>query len=206
MKKYKNWSVTRILLITLWCLFVLTFNAVAQTQSKIVEIYEKQFYNKLGEPIEVYDVRQGGKPINLASEFEGGEGWLKTLSFKVKNTSAKSITFIGNDFFFPETASAGQLMRFTRSYGQISGVTDKLDRKPIQIKPGESIEVSFSEKSYNELKVFLGQKHSIENINKVSLSIGFIIFDDNTAWSPGQYYKRDPDNPKKWIPLPINEK
>jgi hypothetical protein len=67
------------------------------------------------------------------------------------------------------------------------------------IKPGEASDITLTAQQFAELKDFLNGTHYATSINRISLSIGHIIFDDDTMWYAGAIARRDPKDAIRWI-------
>jgi hypothetical protein len=65
--------------------------------------------------------------------------------------------------------------------------------------PKEKLVVSIADQ-YESLEQFIEHRHRLSEMNKVQFEIGFIIFDDGTAWA-GQFMKADPNKPGRYIPI-----
>ena len=65
---------------------------------------------------------------------------------------------------------------------------------------GETLEVSL-EKEKDRIYKFVNARQPIVSIQKVELEIGFIIFEDKTAWTAGTFLRQDPNNPDRYNPI-----
>lgn len=138
----------------------------------------------------------GSENRTFGERFEGGEDWLYDISFKVESVSKKPIVFLQVNVNFPETRATGNLMSYTMYVGEMPGRKYK-GSKPLLLNPGESVNVDLeSEKS--KLDRFIGERQPIDLISEVELEIGFIAFEDGTAWSSGNFFRRDSDNPGRF--------
>ncbi len=52
---------------------------------------------------------------------------------------------------------------------------------------------------YNRLEKFIRLRHAMKDIRKVELEIGFIGFEDGTAWAAGDFLRPDPNYPRRYI-------
>ncbi len=64
--------------------------------------------------------------------------------------------------------------------------------------PGETLAISL-EDDYDKLERFLRLRHSMNEIRKAQVEVGFVIFDDETVWIVGDFFRRDPNNPRGYI-------
>jgi hypothetical protein len=54
--------------------------------------------------------------------------------------------------------------------------------KPLRLMPGEKLEITVSE-HYDRLERFIGTRHPLNQIHKIQVEIGSIIFEDGIAWT-----------------------
>lgn len=129
--------------------------------------------------------------------FNAEPDWIKNLSFKIESISKKPITLVQVNVDFPETRATGPMMSYAFSFGELPDrkITGS---KPILIMPGEILEVSLN-KEMEKIKKFMSGREPVEAIQKIELEIRHIGFEDNTVWNMGEFYQRDPDNPRKLI-------
>ena len=154
--------------------------------------------------IKISQLKVGEKTKNLGESFDEDENWLKNLSFKLENKSGKRIVYLQVNVNFPETRATGNLMSFPIVFGQFPGIPNHSKNPPFLLNPDNSIEVELS-KDYDELAKFINGRSPIKSMRKVELEIGFVIFDDKTAWSAGAYSRQDPNNPKRYVDIESNQ-
>jgi hypothetical protein len=166
----------------------------AQTNQKAIQLaYSMKPLVKFTEP------HVGEEQQAFGRSFIANEEWIKEISFQVENTTEKPIVFLQINVNFPETRASGELMSYTKTFGQRPG--SKLAAVPIRLMPKEYLSVSLAAE-YDKMGRFLNSRHLITSINKVQLEVGFIVFEDKTAWTAGVFYRPDPDYPGKYIPIP----
>ena len=153
--------------------------------------------------IKISQLKVSEKTKNFGESFDEGENWLKNLSFKLENQSGKRIVYLQVNVNFPETRASGNMMSFPIVFGQFPDIVNYSKNPPFLLKPDDSIEVSLN-KDYDELLRFINTRTHISSLRKVELEIGFIIFDDKTAWSAGSFSRQDPNNPGRYIDIEPN--
>ncbi len=164
------------------------------------KVVEKHFALQT-DPIEVIQPKIKTKAVKLGEAFEGESDWLEYVIFKVKNKSDKPITFFQIDLDFPETKATGSIMMHQIFAGQRPDFKSTLNNPPLYLKPGETMEISLKSE-YNDIKKHIEMRHpSVENINKLVVRTGDVVFEDGTLYSVGSFFKRNPDpnNPRKWV-------
>lgn len=170
----------------------------AQNDKKIVQLANS------GKPqLKISDVKLGHQSVELGELFKAEPYWIENLSFKLENISNKPIVFLQANVNFPETRLTGKLMSYAIYFGQRPDSKFKTNRNPFLLKPDETLEI-FLDKETTKIYKFINQRQPVETINKVDLEIGFIIFEDKTAWTAGAFMRQDPANPDRYIPIGIS--
>lgn len=201
-------KVTALLLIANLCLLALYlggwssggFRALsAQGDGKSVS---KHFAPK-NEPIELAELKIKGKAVSLGDTFKGESDWLKNLTLKVKNKSEKPITLLQIDLDFPETSATGSIMMHQLFIGQSPDLGSTRDNQPLLLKPNESVSISLESEFADIKRLIELRQPPVENINRVVIRLGEVVFEDGTRYSGGSIFRRNPDanNPRKWVPV-----
>lgn len=155
------------------------------------------------EPIEIADIKIKDKKIALGEGFEGDEEWLKNIDFTVKNRWDKAITYLVLNIDFPETKATGSIMMHSLYLGRRSDVKATLANPPLRLEPNESMKVSLAP-HYEEIKEFIETRQPpVGNIHEIKVWLDQVTFEDETTYSGGNLFKRNPDSdsPRKWIPV-----
>ena len=153
------------------------------------------------EPVELSDIKFKGKAVKFDEKFEGHNTWLRDVTFKVKNKEKKPITYLRLDFIFPETSSTGPVMLHQLYLGRRFDVPSMSHQEPLRLLPNESTEISL-QLQFEDIKNLVESRlPSIGKINKVNVRLGEAMFEDETLYSGGATFKRNPDpnSPRKWI-------
>ena len=154
------------------------------------------------EPLAITDVKVNGQNVTFGQKFSADDEWLGSLVFTVKNTSDKRMLFASIRLQFPRPAGSQETISVHDIYWGNSGLQTQLpkpDERLAEIKPGETADITLTTQQFAELKNFLSLTHYAHSIDRVSLSIGHIIFDDDTMWYAGAIARRDPKDPTTWI-------
>lgn len=202
---FQSRKITTALVIANLCLVTLYVSGWTHGKQRLAHQKEKAVLKHpapKNEPIIVTDIKVKTKDVKLGEGFETESDWLRQVTFKIKNKSDKAITYLQIDLDFPETkATAGAIMMHQLFFGQRPDFISSLKNPPLYIKPNETLEISL-ESEYNSIKGLIELKHpSIENINKIVIRTGSMMFEDGTLYSSGAFLKRnpDPDSPQKWV-------
>lgn len=154
------------------------------------------------EPVKIEKIQVKGKAIGLGTPFTEEDDWLSGLTIKVKNISDKPIVFLDIAINFPRPDSQEPEARDHILYGQYPlapGETapDGPAVAEPPIRPGETVELALSD--YEGTRRFLNQSNYLASITALEIDISDVYFDQNTKWSGGQIFRRDPNNPHGWI-------
>ncbi|HZH89281.1 MAG TPA: hypothetical protein VEX70_01550 [Pyrinomonadaceae bacterium] len=199
---FSNSRRTIVLIISLLVIsvsmFAPTFHGLAW-QAKEREVKK---LNWPKEPVKIGKLKAKGAIIVLGGKFRAEDDWLKGLTFSVKNTSEKTITYVEIELNFPREkgAQAEPDAHDRIIYGQYPALpgetsTPHPDQPPI--RPGETVDVVL--KDYDGVRDFLNNTHYPAGIHQLEVSVGDVVFDDGTKWSGGGLFRRDPDNPGGWM-------
>lgn len=196
--QYTDWQNVASIIVLLTIVFSGHANAQSQGSEKKLEV------RKYGdEPVVIQNLQANGQAIKPSTAFTGGDGWLKGVSFSVHNTSAKTITFMLAELTFYSKSASRSPARFSipRGIPDRNNVDPTREKDAIAIKPGDSAGITINDALYKNLTNYLQQINWTEEINEAEMSIGMIIFSDDTAWRNGRYLKRDQADPRKWLPI-----
>jgi hypothetical protein len=154
------------------------------------------------EPVKIGKLKGKGAIIVLGEKFSADDDWMKGLTFSVKNTSEKTITYIEIELSFPRDKGTQEEpdAHDRIIYGQYPALpgetaTPHPDQPPI--KPGDTVDVVL--KDYDGIRDFLNNTHYPVSINRLEVSVGEVVFDDGTKWSGGGLFRRDHEKPNGWI-------
>lgn len=196
-KKLFVWlSLTVFATITICLQGIISVNA--QNDNKIVQL---AYSNK--PQLKITEVKLGRQSVELGELFKAETYWIENLSFKLENISKKPIVFLQVNVNFSETGLTGNLMSYGIYFGQRPDSKFKSNRESFLLKPDENLEI-FLNKEITKIYKFITQRQPIETINKIELEIGFIIFEDKTAWTAGSFLRQDSANPDRYNPIGTN--
>ncbi|HSE18699.1 MAG TPA: hypothetical protein VLB46_16705 [Pyrinomonadaceae bacterium] len=168
-----------------------TFGSWFQNSRKIVS--SEAFSRPDREPVIITNIKVGDKPININTEFDADDEWIKELSFKAKNHSSKNVTYVGLELFFPDTSNTAPAMVRQLRFGQHPNKSNPQDGT-LLLKPGDSLDVSLPTQ-YESLKKFLEVKQPVTTFKKMMIRVYLVFFEDGSKWDLGNYYVPDPSTP-----------
>jgi len=187
--------------ISAWTLSSFTSSNTNKPQEKLLErgnlIYAR-------DPIKLYEIKALNKLVKFNEKFEGGEDWLKGTRLKLKNVSGKEVVHIQIDFDFPETESDGAVMAHQMMLGRRPGSTNT-SITPLSLPPGGEMEVVVDDQVYAKFAEIISYRQTMQRINRAKVTIVFVAFADGTGYGAGgTFYRQDPNNPKRYLPVPDN--
>lgn len=184
----------RVVMSILFCLLV---SLLAYAQDKKSRVVKEQHYEG---PVEIVGLSIQGQTANFLKEISAGKDWLKTLTLNIKNNHNKSIVHMEVGL---EIAKAGKMdypLLLSINFGQMPPTAE--ENQPLKllkkVAPNSTKKLSLSESSYNFLVNYM-RENQVDDIDEVEVSIQFVLFDDDTAWSKGHLMRRDPNNPNNWV-------
>lgn len=194
--------ITLVLVIANLCLLVVYVSAWTNPRTQNKKKTISRWPTRLVYPVEITELKTEGKAVKADEEFEGDTDWLQNLTFKLKNKSDKTITFIVLDIDFPETRAVGDGRISEHQITLGSDPENKSGHPPLHFLPGESMEVPLASE-YKEIKTLLGFRLPLDNVTNVLVRLHQVMFDDGTLWSSGNLYRRNPDPNAypKWIQI-----
>jgi hypothetical protein len=154
------------------------------------------------EPVKIIVTKIKGKDVKLGEKFPEDDDWLKGFKINVLNVSDKPIIFVNLrlDFPIPEDSAIDFPSSFEFEYGRSPQVP--AEARPSDFPPpigvGETREMTLSDKDYDKLIEFLSRTHYPRSIKNVELVLEQVLFDDDSMWSAGGTFRRDPNNPGTW--------
>lgn len=175
-----------------------------QSDEKLIE--KTEFGN---EPFEFSNLSLHNTKINPHQKFSfsslieksGGkvDDWLDNLKFTLRNVSGKRVTYIAIALDFPETKVNGPMLVYNQLSMGISpgATTDQLQHTtPLVFEPDSTLTFTLTNKQLQSIKNFLSSRNfQLAEINKVVLTVDYLIFEDGMKWQIGHFYKPNPNNP-----------
>lgn len=173
-------------------------DATQELQERIIE----RLPAEQNEPIAITDIKVGGKSISLDKKFRATDEWLRSLVVSIKNKSDKRILFASIRLQFPRPVGGPErLSIFDMSRGNTALTTRPPtdEERMVGFGRDETVDISLSPQQFAGLRDFLSASQYPYSIEKVDLSIGHVIFADDTMWYAGSEAQRDPKDPSRWI-------
>ena len=188
---------------------ILLLSPLCNGQEKIRKIEKPPVMKE--QPIELVSSEVGDKLLDNENKILADEYWLKNLELNLKNTSTKTIVYIK---VFLQIEAQGKMqypLRIPLTFGQaplpktLKSSNDKTSDAAKILKSNESTKLSIKSYLFDSSNQFI-RNNEIKDIEKVKVIFDFIVFDDGTAWSQGQWMRQNPDDDKRWDVIGVKKK
>jgi len=173
----------------------------AQEKMRKLENPITQFANQ---PVEIVSRTLGSENIAEDGTFTAGQDWIRQLRFTVKNVSVKKIVFIEVGLIVERTERAPIRVVFPMRFGAPFWIgTDgrgKISDRNQLLLPQQTAVVSVSESTEKALRELL-KRYDADDLKGVIVEVQEVQFDNDTGWSLGYEWRRDPTNRNKKLRL-----
>lgn len=168
------------------------------------------------QPVEIVDTKVKGGAIKPKQEFDGDSDWLNGMTVKVKNVSDKPVAYVSvlvTTYYERDGRRTKQRdgmdvqAAIELNYGaQPSRPGEPAPPYRAPLQPGESIDLTLTERSRDELYALLSQDNASTNIARLIVRAYEVFFvgDSDTMWKTGRVLRRDPGDPQRWLPVEQN--
>ena len=131
------------------------------------------------------------KPVLDRVEFKETDDWFKNVKIRLRNVSGRSIYGLSASLYF-RPGEARMVFKMALNPKELRN----LFQKPVQ--PGEEIDFSINEASFNEGMRYLIQYGVDPTQCSVTLAVDTAYFSNDFGWSQGVFIRRNASNPKNW--------
>ena len=136
--------------------------------------------------IEIIEIKVAGVPVTLGQPFTAGEDWLKDLTVRVRNVSAKPMVWVSMGFGMPEAKlvrdGRESFMGFQVEYVR-GGIPREGAPAMKAIMPGEEAELVCFAQAYPGFKKQVEKRTGVKSINTLRTGGDVkVVFEDNTMW------------------------
>ena len=194
----------RLLGLSLFIGFLLChYASVADAQEKLRIVQETLHKNS---PVVVVSRQIGNKLVDRTYQNRhgvmAGPGWIKQLTFDLKNVSNKNITYIDLDLVIPKTGKMvnnGKIVSifFGNRAAPAAAVSSDSNIKQDILIPGDVVKVRISDTARTQLENYLNENDA-EDVEQIKMDVREVHFDDGTGWQMGIELRQDPSDPKTW--------
>ena len=149
--------------------------------------------------IRITKLKIGSHTREFDEEFDESDDWPKRLTLEVENISTKPIVYLQLNLNFPETKASGNIMSYPVVVGTDPNSTRATSSNKLwRLAPGEKFEITLND-DYDKLERFIRIRHRMNEIRRAQVEVGFMVFEDKTAWTAGDFLVPDPNNPKHYV-------
>lgn len=187
-------------------IFLVVILAIAGYGQKKIRTLNGTQYPHANQPVTIVDREIEGESIKDDGTIVAGSDWVKNLKLTVKNTSTKRIGFFQIDLVVPKNDRHASRVVFPVRFGSVFFVSGRdnlkaeLDRKRTFLEPGETAVVSVNEQEYKVFNLAL-KKTGSDDFDALAVQVFEVQFEDDTGWTLGYEWRRDPEDREKHIPL-----
>ncbi|MDQ3908434.1 MAG: hypothetical protein M3268_08825 [Acidobacteriota bacterium] len=143
-------------------------------------VLEVSSYKPASDPevLAISEIRIAGQPVTPNRAFAAGEDWLRTLTVRVRNISAKPITYVQLNFGLPEAAYHAGGLGFSLQYGRdwTPPSAPVADVRPLL--PGEERELSFTDETYESRLDYSRKMSGVTSFSRVRMGGASVQFAD----------------------------
>jgi hypothetical protein len=137
------------------------------------------------EPVRIVHVKNLRRTLTLGGKFLEEDDWLKDLTILLKNTSDKTITFIGIELHFIKPGAPEDEPIYAH---QLFYSPPYAPQEPIA--SGKKAEIKLTGKDFEMINRYLGQDNYPSGAVEVEIVVDEVKFDDGTFWRSGQFHER----------------
>jgi len=180
----------------------LTFRVSQDTaQDPRDRLIEKKSNSAFGnEPVELTVIRTKKTNRQFGERFKDNDEWLQGLTVTAKNISSRNVVYINVHLSFerPENSENASLPTFVHPL--IFGSMNPPNGTPSDVlAPGDSVDIGLQERFYVAIKGALRKVGYPPRISHVKVYLTQVLFDNDTQWTNGYWYQRDPAVRDNWI-------
>jgi len=153
------------------------------------------------EPVQISAVKVKGKAVGFGKAFAGRNNWLGGLTFVIKNTPAKTISWARVALRFQEAKASEGGLTDVMTYGIGRWDEDKIRGGGPPLKPGDTAEVSYSLEQYQSVRDILDGMGYPRSIAQIEVSVDQVIFavQPELMWIEGT--RSEFHSPTGWRPV-----
>lgn len=159
----------------------------------------------LNPPLKMKIVKTRGRVIEKDRAFLDDDDWLRGLTIRLGNDSGRTVTFVSIELIFRRTDDQGAGLPVAWPFEYGLDPFDSTEDPALlpqfgPIPPGGDLEITLSDREYEEIRSSLREAQFPESIKKIELRVMKIGFNDGTAWNAGYMFRRDPKDIKGPLP------
>ena len=156
-------------------------------------------FTRIQAPAEFLSIKLNGREIQPGEKIQGGDDWLRGLSFTLKNISGKPIAYVAVALQFPRPQG---FVAYILSYGvDLSRRERRRATSAPAIQPGETVDLVLNDEKYPGFLRILDLGEATRSFDTAPYYIERVSFEGepDLIWSGGMLKRRDPNRPTEFI-------
>lgn len=177
------------------CLVALPSGHTQAGKSRLVELAENDGL------VELVGLKIAGQKAQVLDYILADKDWLKSLTLKFRNKHSRSIVHMRVGLEVEKLGNMDSTYTVDMTFGErpLTPPVVRESESPDRIAPNKEKELKLSDERYDSLVQFM-QENQVDDIERVTVYVDFVVFDDDLAWSRGNYLMvRDPNRPERWV-------
>ena len=157
-----------------------------------------------GEPVQIIAVKVKGKTVEFGKPFAAKNDWLGGLTLVIKNTSAKSVSWVRLDLSFHKERVPDVRLIEPVTYGIGRSDIEKLRGGAPPLKPGATAEVLYTVEQYQSIREIMDDMGYPKSVAEVEVSVEQVSFEGepDVMWIEGKMNRWDASSrPSRWSPI-----
>lgn len=156
-----------------------------------------------GAPVEIIAVKVKGKALKFGKPFAAKNDWLGGLTLVIKNTSAKSVSWVKLGLNFHKAKESKVRLVAPVIYGIGRSDLEKLRGGAPSLKPGETAEVLYPVDQYQSIREIMDGMGYPKSVAEVEVSVEQVSFEGepDVMWIQGKMNREDYRSPTGWSPV-----
>ena len=154
-----------------------------------------------GSPLKFQGLVSSGQDVAFDQRFTAAGDWLTGLKLKLRNDAGKPLKAVSFTVFFPEMVNGGRPLADGLRYGSHPVTFAEKSGQP-RVPPGQSFEIVINQDNPGEMMRAISKGYDFNKISRILVDISYVEYEDGTRWNGGQWTRQDPENPRRWIPIP----
>jgi hypothetical protein len=128
----------------------------------------------------VTGIEVAGHTVTPGQPFTAGDDWLRGLTVRFRNISAKPITYVQLGFSFPEAHYHDGGLAHTLRYGSYTAGGEQSALAAKMLLPGEEAEMIFTGSDYDAFRGFAEKLNGSADFHRLRMGLALVKFEDGT--------------------------
>jgi hypothetical protein len=190
-------SMAALMLSSVMCLSTIGNNSKYEPQSVSFKLRHPTH-----QPVSFTGFKYGITPVSEERPFTADQDWLKSFNIQIKNISKKTIKYLSVEISFPQKDDGTFLLPniiFFKGKNLLLPSHISQPQEDLTLPTKEEITLLPVIESIHKLSASIVEKKLPKSIiGKVTIAARIVVFDDDTCWMDGIFYKRSENNAYEW--------